>query len=113
MNPQPSTVDGRTLAIGVLSVTACTLLVGFLLVTTLSRPVQAIGTADRGGDYKMVTQQLTTSSEGLVVVDGAAKRLILYGFDYGRRQLVPLDVFALGDLRKPAPENVRPAGGRP
>jgi hypothetical protein len=108
-NPQPH-LDGRNLAIGVLSITACTLFVGFLLVTTLSSPAHAIGTSDRSGDYIIVTQQLSDSQEAVVILDAAAKRLLLYGYDYNRKQLLPLSGFQLDQLRTPGRENVPPPG---
>ena len=113
MADQQTTIDGRTLAIGVLSVTACILFVGFLLVTTFTTPAHAIGMNDSAGDYKVATQQLTTSSEGVVVIDAAAKRLIVYGFDYNRKQLVPLSTFELERLQAPAPPDARGGGRRP
>lgn len=90
-------VDGQTFTIGVLSVTACVLLVGFLLVTLMPRTASAIGTSDRGGDYIMVTQQLSNSTEGVVIIDAAAKRMNLYVLDLSSKQLkllqnnIPLD----------------------
>ncbi len=90
-------VDGQTFTIGVLSVTACVLLVGFLLVTMMPRTASAIGTSDRGGDYIMVTQQLSNSTEGVVIIDAAAKRMNLYVLDLSSKQLkllqnnIPLD----------------------
>jgi hypothetical protein len=98
-----ATLDGKSLAIGVLSVTATVLFTAFLLLTTLTKPAQAIGIGDSGGDYKMLTQQITSSQEGIVVIDLASGRMILYGFDFSRRQLMPLTGFELKDLRKPTP----------
>jgi hypothetical protein len=96
-------VDGKSLAIGVLSVTAAVFLTAFLLLTTLTTPAQAIGMNDSGGDYKMLTQFISSSQEGIVVIDLAAQRMALYGFDYSRRELMPLSGFELKDLRKPLP----------
>jgi hypothetical protein len=96
-------VDGKSLAIGVLSVTAAIFVTAFLLLTTLTKPAQAIGMIDSGGDYKMLTQFISSSQEGIVVIDLAAQRMILYGFDYSRRQLMPLSGFELKDLKKPLP----------
>lgn len=95
--PLGRAVDGQTFTIGVLSVTACVLLVGFLLVTMMPRTASAIGTSDRGGDYVMLTQQLSNSTEGVVIIDAAAKRMNLYVLDLSSKQLkllqnnVPLD----------------------
>ena len=101
MQTQHTSIDGKTFAIGVLSITACILFVGFLLVSTQPTPAYGIGQNDRGGDYVILTQQLTSSLEGLVVVDAATKKLILYGFDYNQKSLRPLDGFDLDRLRKP------------
>jgi HAMP domain-containing protein len=109
MTTQPSSLDTRTFAIGVLSVTACVLFVGLLLVQP-SNPARAIGMNDRSGDYILVTQQLTTSTEGVVVVDAAAQAMLLYGYDYSRKSLVPMSGFLLKDLQHPG-DNARP--GRP
>jgi hypothetical protein len=77
---KPVTLDGKTFAIGILSVTACVLFVGLLLVTLLPTPAAlAIGQSDRGGDYVMLTQQVSNSYEGVIVIDAAAKRLNMYG----------------------------------
>jgi len=94
-------IDGRDLAIGVLSVTGCILLVAFILLTTLSPPASAIGMNDRAGDYILLTQQLTSSTEAVVVVDAASQRILLYGFDLGRKQLLPLTGFELNSLHRP------------
>lgn len=116
MQTHQPTVDGKTFAIGILSVTATILFVGFLVVTMLPTPASAIGQSDRGGDYIMLTQQLTTSNEGIVIIDAAAKRLIVYGYDYNRKQIVPMSWFELEQLQKPAPVAPQPGrggGGRP
>jgi hypothetical protein len=101
-----SRLDGKTFAIGVLGVTACILFVGFMLLAT--HPAQAIGTSDRGGDYKMLTQQLSNSQEGLVVVDSAAKQIIIYAFDYNTKVLEIAAPIDLNQLPKPPREAVPP-----
>lgn len=98
-------IDGRTFAIGILSVTACILLVGLMLVLITPTTGYAIGTSDRSGDYVMITQQLTSSNEGVLVIDAAAKRGILYGYDYNRKQLKLLAGIPLDRLRKPPTGN--------
>ncbi len=114
MTSTHTNIDGRTFAIGVLSVTACMLFVGFLLVTTMSTPASAVGTSDRSGDYVVVTQQLSTTQEGVVLLDAAAKKMIVYGYDYSRKQLLPLSGFSLDQLRGPARENApKGRGARP
>ncbi|MEP0847165.1 MAG: hypothetical protein HRF50_10155 [Phycisphaerae bacterium] len=90
-------LDGQSLAIGVLSVTACVLFVGLLIVTSLPKPALAIGQSDQSGDFKMLTQQISNSVEALVVIDAASKQMNYYWLDYSRKQLqlvqpnVPLD----------------------
>lgn len=105
--PRQSIVDGRSLAIAVLSVTACVLFVGFMLVSTQS--AQAIGMNDQAGDYKMLTQQVDRSTELVVIVDGATERAIIYGFDYSQRRLEIMATIPLDQLPKP-PE---PVGDQP
>jgi hypothetical protein len=79
------TIDSKTFAIGVLSVTACVLFVGLILIS--QPPARAMGMNDRGADYVMLTQQLSPTSEGLVVIDAAAKQMIIYAYDYNNRSL--------------------------
>ncbi|MFO0837754.1 MAG: hypothetical protein U1D55_04450 [Phycisphaerae bacterium] len=86
-NTTPTPLDAKTFAIGILSVTACILLVGFILATLTPSPAYAIGQSDRAGDYLMFTQQLSTSQEGVVVIDAAAQRMSLYAYDYSLRRL--------------------------
>ena len=104
-------IDSKTFAIGVLSVTAAILLVGFVLVTVFPRPALATGQNDRSGDYILLTQQISNSVEAVVVIDAASQRMCLYGLDLGAKQLkllqrdFPLD-------RLPGTQAERPAGGR-
>lgn len=96
-----TTLDGKLFAIGVLSVTACVLFVGFLLVSMTPTPAYAIGQNDRGGDYIMLTQQLSTSTEGVVVVDAAVKRMILYNYDYNKKTIQQVTGFEMNRLEPP------------
>lgn len=95
MNTPQTTIDAKTFAIGFLSITACILFVGLLLVTM--QPAHAIGQLDRGGDYIMLTQQLSNSQEGVLIIDAAARQMTLYAFNGANRQLqilhqnIPLD----------------------
>lgn len=90
-------LDAKTLAIGVLSVTACILLVGLIVVLSVSRPAMATGQNDRGGDYILLTQQISNSTEAILVIDAASRRMNMYGFDTGQRKFkilqrgIPLD----------------------
>jgi len=81
------TIDGKTFAIGVLSVTACILFVGFLLVTMLSSPAYGIGQMDRSGDYIMLTQQVSNSVEALVVIDAATQQMNVYAMSPTKNNL--------------------------
>ncbi len=99
-----STLNPRMFAVGVLGLTACVLFVGLILAT--QQPAVAIGMNDRGGDYIVVTQQISNTTEGLVIIDAAAKQMIVYAFDYNNKQLeiisrVPLD--QMPKPREPAP----------
>jgi hypothetical protein len=97
MNRSASTIDSKTFAVGVLSITACILFVGLVMVTMQPMPAYGIGQTDRGGDYIMVTQQLTNSQEGVIVIDAAARQMTLYALNGSNKQLqvlhanIPLD----------------------
>ena len=78
-------LDGRTFALGILSVTACVLFVGWLRLS--QQPAYALGMNDRGGDYILSTQQISSSQEAIVVVDAAAKQMLVYEFDYSNRRI--------------------------
>ena len=111
---QTTALDAKLFAIGVLSITACLLFVGLMVVT--QQPAYAIGMNDRSGDYLMATQQLTNTSEGVVVVDSAAKRMIIYEFDYNTRAMNLLRQVALDQMPKPRDRDAgarAPAGRRP
>jgi hypothetical protein len=110
MNPQPNAIDARTYAIGVLAITACILFVSFLLVTM--QPAYGIGQTDRGGDYIMVTQQLTNSQEGVIIVDAASRQMSLYALNGANKQLQLLQRnIPLRDL--PSPRGRQEGGQRP
>jgi len=108
--PQTQPVDAKLLGIGVLSVTACVLLVGLILVLIQPTPAQANGENDRAGDYIMATQQLSTSTDAIVVIDAAARQMIFYGFDYNDRTLQILQRVNLASMPKPRPpeDDLRP-----
>lgn len=97
----PRPIDGKTFAIGVLGVTATVLFCAFLLLLSSPREARAIGQNDRSGDYIMLTQQLLNSTEGAVVVDAAANRLILYAYDFNTKKIKQIDGFELDRLPKP------------
>ena len=105
-----ASLDRNTFLAGVLSISAAVLAVGCAL--SLSRPgtAYAIGMNASGGDYVMVTQQVSESQEAVIVIDSAAERMAAYGYDFSRRVLLPLDGFDMRNLqRRPGnPSIVRP-----
>lgn len=100
--PKPLALDGKTFAIGVLTVTATVLFVGVLFLIT--RPAYGFGLSDCAGDYKMLTQQISRSKELVVVLDAAAKRAVLYDFDYSNKRLEIAKVIPLDEAPKAPPE---------
>ncbi len=93
-------MNQQNFAIGVLTVTATVLLVGLLLMGTLSQQ-EAKGYAqiDRGGDYVMVTGQWRTEHEVLWVLDGRSQVLGLYWFEPRRSRLELIDTIELRRAR--------------
>lgn len=83
-----SSVDGKTFSIGVLSITACVLFVGLLLVPANDRPAYAESQTTRGGDFHMTTFRVADSRESIAVTDAAARRVLLYAWDGADRELV-------------------------
>jgi hypothetical protein len=102
-------IDTRTLALGVLSITACVLFVGLMLVS--QQPAYGTGMNDRGGDYIMVTQQISSSSEAVVVIDAAAQMMIVYTFDYNNKRLEILERISLSQMPKRNPAVAPEKGG--
>ena len=110
MSRMSSALDARTFGIGILSVTACILFVGLILVLQ-APPAYAIGMNDRAGDYIMATQQVSTTNEAVVVIDAAAKRMIVYAFDFNNRVLEIVDQVNLSEI--PRPDGRAGAGQQP
>jgi hypothetical protein len=102
-------LDSRLLAIGVLSITASVLFVGLMLVA--NQPAHARAMMDTGGDYKMITNQVTRTEEALVIIDAAAKRVIFYAFNFNTKSLVIINGLDLNQLPGP-PEAGDPAGNQ-
>lgn len=105
-------IDRQTFYGGVLTITACILLVAWFFLAYATSPALGIGQSDRGGDYIMLTQQISTSQEAVVVVDAASKRMLLYAFDYNNRQVVMLDGFDLSRLRGAAKDGAKDGDDR-
>lgn len=91
-------IDSRALAIGVLSITACILFVGLMLMMLQPRPAYAIGQVDRSGDYIMATQQLSSSQEACVVIDAASRNMGLYLYNASNRQIQMLQRISLNEM---------------
>lgn len=106
------TVDLKTFAIGTLTVTACILFVGFLLVTLNPRPAFASGMVDRAGDYVMVTQQVSNSTEVVCVIDAAVPKMIVYSLNPGTRQIVIMQQWDLSVLPLTPDQMRRQRGAR-
>lgn len=85
MNTTQPAIDTKTFAIGVLSITACILFVGLLMVSM--QPAYGTGQLDRGGDYIMLTQQLSNSQEGVVIIDAASRQMTLYALNNSNKRL--------------------------
>lgn len=82
--------DNReNLAIGVLSITATILLVGVILVlsTGQNQALAFSGGNDRSGDYVIATGQFSSSTDLVFLVDAAANRLNIYGYDRIQKDL--------------------------
>ncbi len=89
-------MNQQNFTIGILTVTATILLVGILLMGTLTpREAQAFGQADRGGDYVMLTSQWRLSDEVLWILDGRSQVLGLYYFQPDRARLELVDTIQL------------------
>jgi hypothetical protein len=99
------------IAIATLSVTASVLFCTMLLLMRLP-PAQASSMVDRSGDYIMLTWQLSTSTEGITLVDSASKQVVLYGFDFNAKKLRVIDRFSLDQLRVPNRDQNQGSGRR-
>jgi hypothetical protein len=96
-------VTRQDLAVGVLGVTAVLLLVGIIIVQTLSAPAaHAFAQTAQSGDYLVATGQFQESVEYIYVVDAAAQRMIAYRYDFNRKKLDAVDGVDLSKLTPPA-----------
>ncbi len=98
----PGSLDGQSMAIGGLIFSAVAMFA--FLLTGAPQSAVAVGQADRAGDFKVLTQEVSNSRELLVIVDAAAKRLLYYEYDISRKQLEIVDQIPLGELPVPPPE---------
>lgn len=81
-------LDGKTFSIGILSITACVMFVGLLLAPGNTKPAYAEGQTTRSGDFHMTTFRVADSRESIVITDAAARKVLLYAWDGGDRELV-------------------------
>lgn len=96
------TVDRRTLAVGVLSVTAVILLVGIVIVQMFPATVRADGMSISGGDYIMTVGALVdTDEEYIYVIDVPSSKLAVYRFDVTRHRIQIIQGIELSRLRTP------------
>jgi hypothetical protein len=109
------TVDNKTFAIGVLTVTAA-----ILMVAVVNKPQQAeAAEVVKGRDYTCVTARIAQGDDGLYVVDGKTGLMAVFVYNPGRRQIEPkavkpvADAFAMGGGGAGPGPGPGPAGGRP
>ena len=79
-------MDTKSFAIGTLSITAVILLAALIILGQLpdAQPALGSGVAMAGGDYMILTGYYERNSELLYIIDTAAKRLNVYGYDMSR-----------------------------
>lgn len=80
-NQQSITLDSRTFAIGVLSITAVILMVGLVLVSTTPRTANASEVSTNAGDYTIGVGRVMRDAELLYVIDNIMQRMLVYGFN--------------------------------
>lgn len=89
-------MNNQNFTIGILTVTATILLVGLLLLGTMSQQeARAYAQIDRGGDYVMLTAQWRGDRELLWVFDARSQALGLYYFDPRAARLELIDVIPM------------------
>ena len=94
------TVDNKTFAIGVLSLTAAILLVA---VVNKPQPANAAEVV-RGRDYTAVTARVAQGDDGLYVLDGKTGLMAVFVYNAGTRKIEAKDV-------KPVMNAFRQGGG--
>lgn len=93
-------MDSKNLAIGVLSITAVILLVGVVIIGSRPVPAVASGMTTAGGDYTLTVGQLHTNSELLYIIDSGANKLAVYDYKGNAKQIEPLQVIDLAEMRQ-------------
>ncbi len=86
-------MNHQNMIIGVLTVTATILLVGLILLGTLTQqPAHAVGQNDRCGNYLMATGQWNGNRELLWILDAKSGNLGMYYFDSQRARIELADM---------------------
>jgi hypothetical protein len=101
-------MDRRDFAIGVLSTTACILLVGIVIINTRPETAAASGMTTAGGDYLIAVGAVNQTEDLMYVIDAAAERMIAYSFDSGRRTAVMVHGVDLKQMRAAAAGQPQP-----
>ncbi len=81
-------MNHQNFAIGILSVTATILLVGLILLGSMSQQEASALHVDRGGDYVLLTSQWQSDREVLWVLDARSQVLGLYYMQGGALRLI-------------------------
>ena len=102
-------MDSKNLAIGVLSITAVILLVGVVIIGSRPVPAVASGMTTGGGDYILTIGQLHTNSELLYIIDSGANKLVVYDYKGNTKQIEPLQVIDLAEMRQAAGDGQAPS----
>ena len=96
-------MNSKDLAIGILSTTACILLVGLLIIHALPESAQASGMTTSGGSYVITTgTDISADQELVYIVDAPSEKLIAYRFDGGRGRIEIVQGIELKSLREAA-----------
>ena len=96
-------MDSKNFAIGILSTTAVMLLVGIMIIHSRPAPALASGMAASAGNYVMTVGNVSTNDEELVfIVNNQDKKMLVYRFDAGRREVQIVQGIRLDDLPKAA-----------
>jgi len=83
-----NTTDKKTLAIGVLSLTAAVLLLANFFAP---QPVLATNTI-KDRDFSMVTAAVQTGGDSVYVLDNRTGKIGIYSYDPTRKQILPRDI---------------------
>ncbi|HOA74558.1 MAG TPA: hypothetical protein PL151_09725 [Phycisphaerae bacterium] len=104
-------MNSKDMAIGVLSVTAVVLFSALVIVQTLApQSAMAFAQTSSSGDFLITTSQLDDTAELVVIVEAAAQRMNVYGFNVPVGQIELIQQIDLAPLQRTAAP--RPAAPR-